>query len=123
MPDLPLITPEMVAAYWRVKELANQPGFIAKMPMWDFIVSMARAIGDDDWPNLRVFDKLWIEPVNNALKPDGAVIERCEKCNYPSNNETQCINCGACLVCAWDGSPGTEDMCPRCDRRREYWVK
>lgn len=70
MQDLPAITPEMVEAYWRLKKLANQPGYVAKLPVWDLLVSMARAIGDDDWPNLKVFDKLWVDPENNALKPD-----------------------------------------------------
>lgn len=123
MPDLPQITPEMVEAYWRLKEQSNKPGYIAKPPVWDLLLSMAKAMGDTDWPDYSAFNRLWIEPTTNALKPDETVIERCEKCHYPQSNDTQCINCGTCLVCAWDGSPGTEDMCPRCDRRREYWIK
>lgn len=81
--------------------------------------------GFDDIPSFGSTDEQtrWEEITAINCNPQLDEIERCEKCHYPSSNETQCINCGTCLVCAWDGSPGEEEMCPRCDRSREYWDK
>lgn len=41
---------DVMEAYWRLKDLSKQEGFTAKLPVWNLMRAIGKAIGDPDWP-------------------------------------------------------------------------
>jgi hypothetical protein len=55
------LTPEVIDAYWRLKEHFKQHTPISRVLVLELLQSLAAIIGDEDWPDLTVFDKLFID--------------------------------------------------------------